>query len=359
MTAIRNDTIEHPIGREGILVLRLRHGDVHLQGTEDDTVRITGEDGTAIDDAFTVERGEGSLTLGTTKGLRIRGGGSRSTEPSMSVQVPARATVVIEAGSADLSAADLAGDQRYQTVSGDVTLSRVRGSVAIDAVSGDIKLSASGTLRLRARTVSGDLSARAGRLAGVELATTSGDVSLAGELEPEGTHRIETVSGDTLLAIAGGARVVVSSVTGDVRADVPHRSEGGRGRRVLILGDGQATLAASSMSGDVRIVKPRPFEELDGTRSDAPTGSASPFVDRPSPAALAAPAPGAPPPPAEPRPRHASATDVSDTAIAAAYDDARLSILRGLERGEYDVAEAGRRLEALDAADVHGDRSND
>ena len=32
-------------------------------------------------------------------------------------------------------------------------------------------------------------------------------------------------------------------------------------------------------------------------------------------------------------------------AIAAAYDDARLRILRSLERGEIDVAEAGRRLE--------------
>ena len=39
-------------------------------------------------------------------------------------------------------------------------------------------------------------------------------------------------------------------------------------------------------------------------------------------------------------------------AIAAAYDDARLRILRSLERGEIDVAEAGRRLEQLDADDA-------
>ena len=39
-------------------------------------------------------------------------------------------------------------------------------------------------------------------------------------------------------------------------------------------------------------------------------------------------------------------------AIAAAYDDARLRILRSLERGEIDVAEAGRRLEQLDAGDA-------
>ncbi|HEY6012664.1 MAG TPA: hypothetical protein VIU37_01605, partial [Candidatus Limnocylindrales bacterium] len=38
-------------------------------------------------------------------------------------------------------------------------------------------------------------------------------------------------------------------------------------------------------------------------------------------------------------------------AIAAAYDDARLRILRSLERGEIDVTEAGRRLEMLDNGD--------
>ena len=52
MTAIRNDTIEHAIGREGLFVLRLRHGDVHLQGTDAETVTVTGEAGTALDDAW-------------------------------------------------------------------------------------------------------------------------------------------------------------------------------------------------------------------------------------------------------------------------------------------------------------------
>jgi hypothetical protein len=52
-------------------------------------------------------------------------------------------------------------------------------------------------------------------------------------------------------------------------------------------------------------------------------------------------------PPAPPEPPSPSAA-----AISAAYEDARLTILKQLERGEIDVTEAGRRLEALDAADV-------
>jgi hypothetical protein len=52
-------------------------------------------------------------------------------------------------------------------------------------------------------------------------------------------------------------------------------------------------------------------------------------------------------PPASPAP-----PNESDAAIAAAYEDARLTILRSLERDEIDVTEAGRRLEALDAGGI-------
>ena len=54
---------------------------------------------------------------------------------------------------------------------------------------------------------------------------------------------------------------------------------------------------------------------------------------------------------AEPESRTEPAAAVPNGAIAAAYDDARLRILRSLERGEIDVAEAGQRLEALDGVD--------
>jgi hypothetical protein len=174
---------------------------------------------------------------------------------------------------------------------------------------------------LKARTVSGDLAVRAGVLTEVFAATTSGDLAIAGELAPDGTHKVETVSGDAVLALAGGARIEVSTVTGDVSADGPHRTERTDGQRVIVVGDGRATLVVRTMSGDVHVAKAKGLD----IRVDA----------APSPAA-------AQPEPASP----------SDAAIAAAYEDARLTILKQLERGEIDVTEAGRRLEALDAADI-------
>ncbi len=327
MNAITSGALEHAIGVEGLLVVRLRNGAVRVRGADGDVVRVADGAGRDLDGWLGVERGEGSFAVSVTKGGPASPSG-RGRDGDLVVDLPRRATLVVEAGSADIVAEDLVGNQRYQTVSGDVTLSRVAGHVAVEVVSGDVRLSASGELQLRARTVSGDVTAR-GRFGLTSLATTSGDVSLAGELVPDGEHQIETVSGDTLLALVGGARVEVTSVTGDVTAHVPHRSEGGRGRRVVLVGDARATLTARSMSGDVRIVAARPF---DGPGHDEPAS------------------PATPPAPADAGP--------SAAAIDAAYDDARLGILRGLERGDYDVAEAGRRLEALDGADIDGGRTN-
>ncbi len=336
MNAITSASLEHAIGPDGLFVLRLRKGAVRLRGTDREVARVVDAAGTDLEGWVGVERAEGSLAVSVTKGNPAKGSG-RGGDAQLLVELPRRATVVVEAGSADLVAEDLVGEQRYQSVSGDVTLSRLAGQVTVEAVSGDVRLSSAGHLHLRARTVSGDIEAR-GRFAATSLATTSGDVSLAGELVPDREHQIETVSGDTLLALVGGARVEVTSVTGDVSAHLPHRSEGGRGRRVVLVGDARATLTARSMSGDVRIVAARPF---DGSGHEEPA----------VPAGHGAPAPAA-------TPVQPTDADPSAAAIEAAYEEARLGILRGLERGDYDVAEAGRRLEALDGADGAGGRTD-
>ena len=321
MTAAITGSIEHSIGAEGLFVLQLGSGDVRLHGSDGEIARVEDRHGHAIVDEFDVEAGEGTLAVRARKGLRIKIGPGRHDTPDLDVHVPRRATIVVETSSGDLTGVDLAGEQRFHTASGDIDLTRISGAVSIEAASGDVDLTATGELRLKARTVSGDLAVRAGVLTEVFAATTSGDLAIAGELAPGGTHKVETVSGDAVLALAGGARIEVSTVTGDVSADGPHRTERTDGQRVIVDGDGRATLVVRTMSGDVHVAKAK---GLDIRVDAAPT-----------------------PAPAQPEP-----ASPSDAAIAAAYEDARLTILKQLERGEIDVTEAGRRLEALDAADI-------
>lgn len=328
------NSVEHAIGAEGLFVLQLASGDVRLRGIDGDVARVEDRHGNPIVDDFDIETGEGSLAVRGRKGLRIKVGPGRNDTPDLDVRVPHGATIIVEAASSDIEAEDLDGDQRFQTSSGDIELLRVSGTVSVEAASGDVELLSTGRLRLKARTVSGDLAVRAGELAEIVAATTSGDLTIAGELAADGTHKIETVSGDARLALAGGARIEVSTVTGDVSADMPHRIERTDGRRVIVVGDGVARIAVATMSGDVKVGKPRSREIVITPNSRRPARSA------PTPPPAPAPAADADPP------------SPSAAAIAAAYEDARLTILKQLERGEIDVTEAGRRLEALDAADI-------
>ncbi len=319
--------LDHEIGLDGVFSIRLRDGGIRLRAIDGETIRIRDRHDRDLGGMFAIDLGKGSVSLraGHSDDRRHEG---HTTD--LEVELPRRATVVIEAGSAEIDAEGLLGDQRYRTASGDMTLRAVSGRIAIDVVSGDVDVQATGETSMTIKTVSGDVELRAGTLTALDAATTSGDLRIAGRLAGPGPFSIVTVSGDTLLAPAGDIRIEMATLSGDLRSKLGGRSEGGRGRRSLEVGSGGPLVSLRSLSGDLLVVPPARVE----------SEAAPPPPDRADHPAAARPAPGTDPEPVSTNP-----------AIAAAYDDARLRILRSLERGEIDVAEAGRRLEALDGAD--------
>lgn len=350
MTTSTGSTIEQRIGAEGLLAIRIRSGEVRLRAVDGDVARVRDVNGRELDDLFEIERTDGSLALRTRRGLDVGwlGFGPRDLfdwmgpagrpgsvyAPELAVEVPRRAAVVIEAASGELAADGLLGDQRYRTASGDITLRAVSGKVSVEAVSGEVDVVATGTTELITRTVSGDIEIRAATLASVQATTTSGDFRIAGRFAGPGPFTIETVSGDGLLAPAGDVQVKLSSVTGDLNSEFDGPTVT-RGRRSLAIGRSGPLVTFRSLSGDLHVVRP--------VVASAPAADSVP----PAPGAPSAPsAPSAPPPPS------AGSVGTANQAIAAAYDEARLRILRSLERGEIDVAEAGRRLEQLDNGDL-------
>lgn len=332
MTTMTGSSLEHEIGAEGLLALRLRDGEARLRGVDGETVRIRDVNDHDLRDMFAIESGSGSLSLKAGRGLEIvvgtrsmrRGFGPHA--PELDIELPRRATLVLETASGDVDADGLVGDQRYRTASGDIVLRAVSGKLSIEAVSGDIDAVATGDADVIVRSVSGDIELRTARLSSLQLSSTSGDLKVAGQLVGPGPYAIETVSGDGLLAPAGDVRIEMTSLTGDLTSDLEgqHGTEGGR--RTFQVGGSGPVVAFRSMSGDLHVARPSPIDHP------------APPAPLPPPVPLAQPAAPAPP----------------NVAIAAAYDDARLRILRSLERGEIDVVEAGRRLETLDAGDVAG-----
>ncbi len=324
-TTTTSSSLEHAIGPEGLLAIHLRDGELRLRAVDGEVVRIRDVNDHGLGEMFAIETGEGSLSLKSGRGLEIvvgprsiRGGHNRHT-PELDIEVPRRASGVLEAASGDIEADGLIGDQSYRTASGDITMREVSGKVSVEAVSGDIDIVATGEAEVAVRSVSGDIGLRAARLSAVQLISTSGDMKVAGELIGPGPFTLETMSGDGLFAPAGDVRVEMTTVTGDLTSDLEGKHQAERGRRAFTVGSNGPVVTFRSMSGDLHLARP--------TRIAQPTASVA----------------------LEPSTTERPAVN---GAIAAAYDDARLRILRSLERGEIDPAEAGRRLETLDAGDV-------
>lgn len=324
-TYVRTQEIAHDIGPGGRFALRVTSPEVELRAVEGGraTVVVTFELRAASEEEanelfervrFRVLESSDALEVAEPRRnesgigalVRLFGAGGAATDVSVRAELPAGADVTFEGVSADLTVAGFRASQHYRTVSGDIVLDRVAGDIRVRSVSGDVAIRADEPLRLEMNAVSGDVSAVAPRFEALKLVTVSGDAEVDGELAPEAPHRVETVSGDLTVAIAGGVTLEVRGLSTDTSISLPHRSEGSRDRRRYVIGDGRAQLSFSSMSGDVSV--------HDSRRAD-PGRPASPTP------------PAQPTPPARP-----------------ASPDEQLAILRALEAGEIDVDEAAARL---------------
>lgn len=369
-----------PLPAGGTVEIDLSSADVRLRGTDGDRVSVRTRDGEPLPDDVRVE------VLGTV--VRIREGVRRlgplvfSTHRSrgLDIELPRTASVSLHTLSGDVEATGIGAASRWASASGDLRISTAAGPVQVETMSGDAVLEASASISLAARTVSGDVRVRAPRIEDLDASTTSGDVQLEADLAQGHRHIVSSVSGDVTIATGSPVRLEAQTIAGDVRASGPHAAEGGRGRRVLVVGDGSVALTVRTTSGDVRL------RVLGASAAGAPAVSGMAAVPpmQPTPPAMPA-APEAPAPPAAPAapaapvppvapvppfapvvpepPTGAAVPEAGETPVdevtqpwnasesaAVRREAARLDVLRALERGELDVEAASRRLEALDDA---------
>src|SRR3954468_19868242 len=177
MTATFRSALEHVIGPEGVLSIRLGSGEVRLRAVDGAAVRVRDRRDHDIAGMFHIEQSEGSLSLSVDHGRAWFS--TRHHTPELDVDVPRRAAGVVESASGDISGDGLEGDQQYRTASGNLTMRGCAGRLVVDAVSGDIDVVAVADIDLSARTVSGDFEIRAGNLRKLGASTTSGDLKIA------------------------------------------------------------------------------------------------------------------------------------------------------------------------------------
>jgi hypothetical protein len=273
----------HPLSANGEVHIENIKGSIIVRTWARPEVRITGDLGKGVE-KLDVSGDSHSLDI-EVKYPNSRGGWSLwgsddKTEPTrLEVTIPQRASVDVEAVSADVDVQQVAGrkldvssvsgsivvtasspgEARFENVSGDITLRITTPNVHVESVSGDIKLSGGLTGEVSMETVSGNLVLGAKDLDLLKTSTVSGDTTLRAGLKADATVKAETLSGSLALTLAraASARVHVETFSGDIDSPVGKvdREEHGPGKSLdTRLGDGSGDIHLESFSGDVSIV---------------------------------------------------------------------------------------------------------
>ena len=379
--SLSSSTREVPLAQGGEVDVLLTANDVRIRGTDRDVVAVRSRNGEPLEDVIAVDGDRDRVVVrAVDRGLRL-GPLRVSTHgaPALDIEVPRTATLTFKTLSGDVQAEGIGRDSRWSTASGDLRLAVAGGSLTADSMSGDVTIDAQAAIGIRARSVSGDVRPHAPQLDALELSSTSGDIRIAAAFGPDFEHTISSVSGDVHVDSPSPIRLDSQTIAGDVRASGVHRAEGGRGRRTILVGDGSVHLAVRTTSGDIRL----------RTSDGADAASPAPAITLPTPPVPPlAPAPVPPPVPepwvvaqaeaapnlvrppagtegggheadagAIPAPGEHAEPDTASSGAPTGGDSevdrreqARLDILRALERGELDVAAASHRLEQLEEA---------
>lgn len=178
------------------------------------------------------------LPEGSDVVIATAAGEIRSSGPLGAVRVETASAPVTVPDAASVDVVGVSGDLEIGTVAGEASLKTVSGSIRVTDAGG----------RMVLRTVSG--ATRVARAGGdVEARSVSGDVAL--ERLERGIVRVDTVSGDALVAVQPGVAVWLDldSTSGHVRSELSPAGAGpAEGRPVL-------EVRGRAVSGDVRVVQ--------------------------------------------------------------------------------------------------------
>jgi DUF4097 and DUF4098 domain-containing protein YvlB len=279
------------IGRDGRFAISNISGDITITGGSGDEVsieavkRTRGDRGELERVRIDVDERPGRVEVRTDYD---RNWNNRSGDVSVdyTVTVPSSAAVDAKSVSGTVKVSTVQGAVRAESVSGDVITSSTPRLELAKTVSGDVSLGGVTTDGdLSATSVSGSVSARGLKARGLELGsvsgsltiadaacdrldgkTVSGNIEYAGSLAKAGRYTINSHSGTIRLTLAGntGFELTANTFSGNIRSDLPMTIGGpsrgsrrfGPGRDIRgTFGDGSATLAIRTFSGDIVIIK--------------------------------------------------------------------------------------------------------
>lgn len=202
----------------------------------------------------------------------------------VTLTVPAATEVKVGTVSAGATVSGFAGHVSVQSANGDATLVGLSGRTDANTVSGDVDAQSVGGL-LKVNTVSGRLTVVAGTADRIQANSVTGAVTLDLDVVTPADIKVTTVSGQVAVRLPSlaDARVDAGSTSGDVSSTFDQLKLGGSwGAKRLSgqLGDGQGSLAVTTVSGAVTVLRRPDAEDEDPlVVRELPAG---PSLDKPA-----------------------------------------------------------------------------
>jgi DUF4097 and DUF4098 domain-containing protein YvlB len=249
-------------------------GSVEVYGWSRDTVEVKGELGSKVEELILERNGNKVLVK-----VKVPRNNSNNISSDLTVRVPEDSSIDVSTVSADITVADLGGEQTLHTVSGDVETQAAGSDIAAQSVSGDVEVTGGGedaetsgttvsgdvTLinvsgSVSAEAVSGDLLVRDGSFDRASLNTVNGEISFQGGLRKGGKLTVESVNGDVDIQFSGdvSARFDIETFNGGITncfgPKAERTSKYAPGWELSFTeGDGDGRVTMSTLNGDIDI----------------------------------------------------------------------------------------------------------
>jgi DUF4097 and DUF4098 domain-containing protein YvlB len=278
------------LARDGRVYLNNISGDIEIKSWDKDEVRIEAVKSSEASSEAKAKEKIGLVAIEVTKegdSLRIIakypqerkfwGGDSINVSVDFKLWIPAKASMEVKSVSGDVEFAAIGGSAKAGCVSGNVTLRKgangadlntVSGEVVANDIVGNVELkTVSGNIEItgvkgsvEAETVSGgiELSGVSGA-SFVNAKTLSGDVVYKGRIEPRGTYRFKSHSGDVKLTLPADSAFEFDAETfsGTIDSDFEIQVQGKMSPREVhgIVNKGGAEVKLGSFSGSIDLKK--------------------------------------------------------------------------------------------------------
>lgn len=251
-------------------------GSVSVHGWSREEVEVTGTLGRNVEELI-FERDGDEITIK----VKVPRRGGRGIDSDLRINIPQRSSIDVSTVSADITVADVLGEQRLATVSGDVETEAAASDIDAESVSGDVEVSGdrketetnastvSGDVTLfrlsgevRAESVSGGVVVDEGSFGRAHLETVNGDIIFNAALRKGGRFSAETVNGEVDAEFVGdlSARVDVDTFNGRIRncfgPKAERTSKYAPGWELSFTeGAGDGRVEISTMNGSVNICR--------------------------------------------------------------------------------------------------------